>query len=193
MKAMKLIKDYVTWLFESRQESEEPINEKKTYDYGCAMLYFDFPEMAELHSKIDKEHVFVDPKDPTFGLETEPHCTLLYGLHDDVTTEVVENVMKNYVFGNCTIKNASLFENEKFDVLKFDVEGEGLHDCNKELCKLPHTTDFPDYHPHMTVAYLKPGMGKEYAEMFKDRMHELTPKYIVYSKPDGSKDRIELK
>jgi 2'-5' RNA ligase len=188
---MKHIKDYLTWLFESNQEE---VNEKKaTYSYGCAMLYFDFPEIVELHQQIDREHVFKDPKDPSFGLETEPHCTLLYGLHKEVSDETIENITKNFAFGNCTIKNASLFENEKFDVLKFDVDGDNLHDCNKELCKLPHTTDFPDYHPHMTIAYLKPGMGKEYADMFKDRMHELKPKYVVYSKPDGTKTQIELK
>lgn len=192
---MKLIKDYVTWLFESQQEE---VNEKKeTYSYGCAMLYFDFPEVTELHEKINPNHLWKkdEDSDSTYvgGLETEPHCTLLYGLHNEVSDEMVENIMKNYAFGNCTIKNASLFENEKFDVLKFDVEGDNLHDCNKELCKLPHTTDFPNYHPHMTVAYLKPGMGKEYADMFKDRIHELKPKHVVYSKPNGSKTIIELK
>lgn len=186
---MKFIKDYTSWLFESLSS----VNEKKTYEYGCAMLYFDFPEMEQLHEEIEEDHVFNDPSDSTFGLEKEPHCTLLYGLHKEVTDEMVENIAKNYAFGNCTIKNASLFENEKFDVLKFDIEGDNLQDCNKELCKLPHTTDYPDYHPHMTVAYLKTGMGKEYAEMFKDKMHTLKPKYIVYSKPDGSKTQIELK
>lgn len=182
MKTVKLFEEFMS-----------EINEKKkAYDYGCVMLYFDFPGMAELHKKIDPEHVFKDPNDPTFGLEDEPHCTLLYGLHDGVETEVVENIMKNYAFGNCTITDSSLFENEKFDVLKFDVTGDNLHDCNKELCKLPHTTDYPDYHPHMTVAYLTPGKGKMYADMFKDKVETLKPKYIVYSKPDGSKDKIEI-
>lgn len=171
---------------------EEFVAEKKVYEYGCVMLYFDYPEMTELHEQIKSEDVYEDPEDPTFGLEKEPHCTLLYGLHDGIKTEVIENIMKNFAFGNCTIKNASLFENEKFDVLKFDVDGDLLHDCNKELCKLPHTTSYPDYHPHMTIAYLKPGMGKQYAKMFKDRIDTLTPKYIVYSKPNGSKDKIEL-
>lgn len=179
------IKSYANWLFEKEEK-------KQTYDYGCVMLYFDFPEMENLHSQIDEEHIYTEDNDNSYGLETEPHCTLLYGLHDNVSTEMVENIMKNYAFGSCTIKNASLFENEKFDVLKFDVEGDGLHDCNKDLCKFPHTTNFPDYHPHMTIAYLKPGMGKEYAEMFKDKVETLKPKYVVYSKADGGKDIIKI-
>jgi hypothetical protein len=179
---MQLIKKFNSWLLEKKQ----------TYDYGCAMLYFDFPEIKELHKDIDPEHVFKDPNDPSFGLEDEPHCTLLYGLHGDVTTEQVENVLNNFKFGECKAHNASLFENEKWDVLKFDIDGDSLHDCNKELCQLPHTTDFPDYHPHMTIAYLTPGQGKQYAEMFKDRIHEMVPKYAVYSKPDGSQVKIKV-
>ena len=62
--------------------------------------YFDFPEKENLHKQINEEDVFVDPKDATFGLETEPHCTLLYGLHSDVKLEVIENIAKNFVFGN---------------------------------------------------------------------------------------------
>lgn len=185
---MKFIKDYASWLFESFS-----IQEKKTYEYGCVMLYFDFPYMFKIQDGINPSHLYEEDKDSSYGLEAEPHCTLLYGLHEEVTDEMVENIARNYAFGNCTIKNASLFENEKFDVLKFDVEGDNLHDCNKELCKLPHTTNFPDYHPHMTIAYIKPGMGKKYAEMFNNQYHELKPKYIVYSKPDGSKTQIELK
>jgi radical SAM superfamily enzyme len=50
---------------------EEFMNEKKkVYDYGCAMLYFDFPGMENLHKQIEADDVFVDPKDATFGLET---------------------------------------------------------------------------------------------------------------------------
>lgn len=172
---------------------EEFMNEKKTtYDYGCAMLYFEFPEMTELHKQINKDDVFVDPKDSTFGLETEPHCTLLYGLHDDVTVETVTEIIKKSSFGKCTISGASLFENDKFDVLKYDVDGSGLHDCNAELSKLPHTTDYPDYHPHMTVAYLKNGMGKKYMEKLDNTEKELKPKYIVYSHPNGKKTKIDL-
>ena len=179
MKKIKLYEEFLT-------------EKKKVYDYGCAMLYFEFPEMENLHKQIDEEDVFVDPKDSTFGLETEPHCTLLYGLHSDVKLEVIKNIAKNFAFGNCTITNPSLFKNEKFDVLKYDVEGPSLHDCNAELSKLPHTTDYPDYHPHMTVAYLKSGLGKKYTEMLDDTKKELTPKYIVYSQPDGTKTKINL-
>jgi len=183
MKRIKLFEEFMN----------ENVNEKKaTYDYGCAMLYFDFPEMTELHKKIEKADVFVDPKDSTFGLETEPHCTLLYGLHDDVAIDTIKKIVNGFNFGECSIKAPSLFENEKFDVLKYDVEGSGLHDCNAELSKLPHTTDYPDYHPHMTVAYLKTGMGKKYINILGATPITLKPSYIVYSQPDGTKTKINI-
>ena len=172
---------------------EEFMNEKKTtYDYGCAMIYFDFPEMENLHKQISKEDVFVDPKDDTFGLESEPHCTLLYGLHSDVSIEKIKDILNGFKFGECTVTNPSLFENDKFDVLKFDVDGSGLHDCNAALSKLPHTTDYPDYHPHMTIAYIKSGLGKKYVDLLKGPSIQLNPKYIIYSYPDGTKTKIDL-
>lgn len=36
-----------------------------------------------------------------------------------------------------------------------------LHDLIKK--SLPNTQDFDEYRPHVTLAYLKPGMGKKYA------------------------------
>ena len=72
------------------------------------------------------------------------------------------------------------------------MKGAGLHDCNAELSKLPHTTDYPKYHPHMTVAYLKKGMGKKYIEKLDSTKKELKPMYIIYSHPSGKKTKINL-
>ena len=56
---------------------EEYLKEDTEYKYGCVMLYFKFPKMEELHNSIDSS----DYEDED-SLEDEPHCTLLYGLHD---------------------------------------------------------------------------------------------------------------
>jgi 2'-5' RNA ligase len=85
-----------------------------------------------------------------------------------------------------------LFENEKYDVLKFDVNGENLHACNKALKQHPHTNNFPDYHPHMTIGYLKPRMGKKYTKMLKGQEFELIPTHAIYSEPDGTKSKIKI-
>lgn len=172
----------------------EYLNEKEEtkYEYGCSMLYFDFPQMKTLHDEIKEEDIY--DGDGT-GLENDPHVTLLYGLHSDEIKddEVLEISVKGVM--SIGLGNPSLFENDKFDVLKFDAEAPFLDDINAELSKLPHTTDFPEYHPHCTIAYLKPGKGKEYTKLFKGRIYEVFPTKVVYSKPDGTKKeaRFDLK
>lgn len=167
--------------------------EKQTYDYGCAMLYFSFPEMNKIHDAINPDDVYTQEGDRSFGYENEPHCTLLYGLHGDVTTENVEKVLGKYTYYTCKAHNASLFENPDYDVLKFDIKGDNLHETNKDLQQYPFTSNFPDYHPHMTIAYLKPGTGKRYAKMLNEFEYDLVPQYAVYSKPNGDKDKISIK
>ena len=167
--------------------------EKQTYDYGCAMLYFNFPEMNKIHDAINNEDVYTQEGDRSFGLEDEPHCTLLYGLHEGVTTEDVTKVLDNYTYNTCKAYNASLFENSEYDVLKFDIKGDNLNETNADLQQYPFTSNFPDYHPHMTIAYLKPGTGKRYTKMLKGVEFDLAPQYAVYSKPSGDKDKINIK
>ena len=165
-----------------------------TYDYGCAMLYFSLPEVFKIQDAINPEHLYVEDSNGGYGLEDEPHTTFLYGLHDSVSVDDVKGILGNFGYGECKAFNPSLFENEKFDVLKFDVNGPSLHETNAELSKLPHTTSYPDYHPHLTIAYLKPGYGKKYADMLKKVKTELkcVPQYAVYSEPNGTKTKIQI-
>lgn len=169
------------------------INESvKKNEYGCVMLYFNFPEVKNIHNKISEKDIFIDPNDDSFGIEDEPHCTLLYGIHEEVEDSMIEDILNDFTFNKCKVYDISLFENENFDVLKFNVSGEMLHECNKKLKELPHTSKYPDYKPHLTIAYLMPGTGKKYVDMFKDLKYELVPIHAVYSKTDGSKVEIEI-
>jgi len=173
---------------------EEFINEDKdqVHEYGCVMLYFDFPEMNKIHDMIDSADVYTEGDGSSFGIETEPHVTLLYGLHSTVLDSSVKEALSSIEFSKCTLTNASLFEN-KFDVLKFDVSGESIYTANKELTKLPYTSDYPDYHPHMTISYLKKGTGSRYVKSLKSTEFKIKPSHIMYSKPNGDKIRMELK
>jgi len=166
---------------------------KRKNDYNCVMLFLDFPKMNELTSQIEKSDIYEDPDDDTFGIQKEPHVTLLFGLHEEVKLNDVTKILDKYEFGDLTIHNASIFENEQYDVLKLDVKRDkALFDCNKDLMKFPHTTDYPDYHPHLTISYLKPGKGKKYVDMFKDLKFVLIPEKAVYSLTDGSKHNIKI-
>jgi len=169
------------------------LKEANTYDYGCVMLYFNFPEINKIHNSIKPEHLYEEESDRSYGIEDEPHCTLLYGLHNGVGLNEVKQLLNDIQFGQCKVGNASLFQNPKYDVLKFDVSGKGLHEANKALTTLPYSTDYPDYHPHLTIAYLKPGMGNGYVKAIGDRTYGLQPAYAVYSEANGTKTKFKIK
>ena len=165
------------------------LNEQK-YEYGCSMIYFDFPKMGEIHSLINEDHIYTEDGDRTFGLEKEPHTTLLFGIHSN---EVDDNQVLDASAGSeipheLKLHNVSMFENPLYDVLKFDVDGgDSLHKINSKLKELPHTSDYPDYHPHTTIGYLKKGMGNKYISLLKSSEYTVNPSKIVYSKPNGEK------
>lgn len=166
--------------------------EKQTYDYGCVMLYFSFPGINKIHDAINPKDIYTQEGDRSFGLEDEPHCTLLYGLHEGVTTEDIKKVLDKYTYTPLKAHNASLFKNPDYDVLKFDIKGENLHETNADLQQYPFTSNFPDYHPHMTIGYLKPGTGERYSKMLEKLEYDLVPQYAVYSKPNGEKEKIQI-
>ena len=169
------------------------INEERKYEYGCVMLYFDFPQMFKVQDAIDPDDLYEVPDDDSFGFEDEPHVTLLFGLHKEVTDKQVKMVLDSHRFSNITINKLSYFDNPEYDVLKYDVSGKSLHDVNSDLKKLPYTSDFPDYHPHMTVGYLKSGTGDKWVKKLKTMKATLTPKYATFSKPDKKKTKFQVK
>ena len=163
-----------------------------SYDYGCVMLYFTFYDLPIIHSQITPSHVYILQNDKSmFGLERTPHTTLLYGLHSNVNVEDVDKKLSDLKYSECLVDNISLFEN-KYDVLKYDVSGSSLHEANAILTQFPHTTDYPIYHPHLTIAYLKSGFGSRYVTRFKKTKYKLKPTHLVYTKPNGKEYQIDI-
>jgi len=123
------------------------------------------------------------------------HKSVDIKIHEDVTVEQVKQILDKITFTTCGISQASIFPNEKYDVLKFDMLGMCLHLANDELKKLPFTSEYPKYHPHMTVAYLKPGAGKKYTNNLSKKAHgrALVPTNVIFSQPNGKKTQIEIK
>lgn len=153
-----MIKYYNDFINESKEKSG------KLYDFGCVMLYPKIDDWKNIISMINEEDVY-KPEDKTYGIEKSPHITLLYGLHKDVSKEDVKDAIDKFKGKEISIKvdGVGIFENEEFDVVKLNIIG-NLDDINKELCKLPHTNDYPDYKPHMTISYVNKGTSKKYID-----------------------------
>lgn len=173
------------------------LNEKSNvkYSYCCAMIFFDFPELNDITDNLDIKDIY--NKNNEYGIEDEPHITLLYGLHEDVNENDVISTMKKYKVDNIILHNVSVFYNEEYNVLKFDVkyknDNDFLHRINEDLRKYPHTNKYLKYHPHSTISYIKKGMSKKYIDMFKGKEYIVKPNSFVYSKTDGTKKHIQIK
>ncbi len=163
--------------------------EKKTkVEYGVLMLYFEIDNWNEVTSMVAKEDIY---DKPTFGIETEPHITILYGFHKEVTLEQVQTIINSIIDVTKEIQielnEVSCFETPQYDVLKFDVVvTEILKKLNKACKELPYTSNFPDYHPHMTISYLNKGTGKKYGKKFKKNIKLQSNKFI-FSQKNGEK------
>jgi 2'-5' RNA ligase len=182
-------------IFENLIKIMEKTNKKKNnrLEYGCAMLFFDFPGMKSLQDKIKPEEIY--ETEEGYGLEHEPHVTLLFGLHADEIKDDddVLDVCLQKKYEKVTLNGLSLFKNELFEVLKFDVVGDDLYYVNNILKDMPHTTDYPNYHPHTTIAYILKGKGDEVVKRLgKHKPYKIIPKSIVYSKPNGTKKTVKL-
>lgn len=171
--------------------------EKKDHkhSYGCVMVFLDVDNKKwdELQNLINENDLYTEEDDNSYGREDDPHVTILYGLHDDIPDEDIETEIDKIKTPKIEFKNISAFSNDKFDVLKFDVESKDLTKYNKKFIEFPHTSNFPDYHPHVTIAYLKKGKSDKYIKKAKDLLNmDITPDKIVYSKADGSKKNYKL-
>lgn len=164
----------------------------RKYEYGCVMvdLNVDKKQWADMQSKIDDDDLYQADDNGGYGKEMTPHITILFGVHGDVEDKEVEDRIKEIHQPEVEIGKVSSFENKLFDVLKFDINSPELHELNKLFKELPHTSDYPDYHPHITICYLKKGKLDKYLKMFKDiELSDAKLGTVRYSKPDGSEKK----
>ena len=172
---------------------------KKNMDksYNCIMIgYEPIEKIQRIQESIDENDLYHgDNNDENeYGLEKESHITLLYGLHENVTCEDVKPYLLPLMEYKAMLYNVSSFSNEKFDVLKSDIKSSAMKKTNKLLRdNLPHDDLHDEYHPHMTIAYLKPGTAKKYEQKMLDKIITITPKEYMFSYgKDGKYDKVKF-
>lgn len=166
---------------------------KPQHEYGCVMLMVNQSITEKFHPLIKKEDIYEDSNDSSYGLENEPHVTILYGLHTEVTPQEITDLVRDVEVGEfIEISGISLFENQHYDVLKWDVKKSPfLVEMRNKLIKLPHTTSYPKFNPHITISYVKKGMGKKYMrQTLTDLKFKVKVEELIYSQTDGSKINI---
>jgi len=166
---------------------------------GCVMLFADIPDWNKLTHRIVREEDIYDPTDEPgeYGYEESPHITVIYGIHHDEVLDdsIIYRKIQQIPIIKTTIKEIGVFENadKPYDVVKFDINPtKTLLDARQEFLELPNTQSFPEYHPHMTIAYVRAGEGRKYRKLLKTPI-KISFKKGVYSDPDYRKSYFDLK
>lgn len=182
---MKLILKYKSFLKESMANN---------YPLGCVMVDFLFSNWDELLNSIDNDDVYISNVRPS-GKQKRPHLTLLFGLKPEVTPEEVLKCFDGFQINDfkVEVKGVSIFENAEFDVVKLGiVKNDKLLEIHNKLSTLPNEDSFPNYIPHITLAYLKSGRGKKYIN--PDYSYQIKGiDKICYTSPNKPDFEINLK
>lgn len=125
------------------------------------------------------------------GIETEPHVTVLYGFNLSFDASKIAEVLPESV--GLKLGKVSRFECPEYDVLKVSVDSGDLEKLNAKLAKVfgnEITKSKHDYHPHLTIAYVKKGACKELdgRNDFDGRQPHVGQ--LLYSLPDKQGRRV---
>jgi RNA polymerase sigma factor (sigma-70 family) len=149
---------------------------------------------VDFAKSIPSREIYTDPDDPTVGREDEPHITALYGI-TEATPNTTAKAVLEATTGNisATVGKLSVFKGEKYDVLKAEIDSPDLYSINAAMRKsVPFESDFPDYTPHLTIAYLKKGQGEKYVGDARFAGMRLNFTKLDFRSKDGSKFGIDL-
>lgn len=168
---------------------------KEAYDYGCIMAYPDKNAASKIFefgkSIIPDKMLYVeDHSSDSYGREKNIHTTIKYGLVQSYTEDQIRQLLRQVTPFDIQVRGISIFENERFDVVKFDVDSPELRRLNEIFSNLPNHDEYPTYNPHMTMAYVKKGIGKRFVKT-PGKFAKVPVRTIVYS-DRGNRSYINL-
>ena len=124
------------------------------------------------------------------------HVTVKYGLHT-TDPEAVRAIVEATPPVRVRIGETNTFPDRgNGEVLKLDVESDDLAALRATIAKaLPATDDFADaeYHPHITLAYVKPGTAAQYTGENPLTGQEIEIEALTFSGKDGVRTTIPLR
>ena len=138
---------------------------EESYDYYSTQI--NLPNSgadAFARQFIDLIDLYQDEADQ--GIESTPHITVFYGIEDFVV-DVLRKELKG--FGSIAFEFGAteIFEHNDtpYDVVVVEVYSQDLYRLHDSIGQSVATTETFDYHPHMTLAYVKKGMGEKYNQV----------------------------
>lgn len=157
-----IVKEDDIALMADDQQKTEAVEDEGIYK-GCVMAEHDKQMLLPLSAMVDPADLHEK------GIPEMYHTTLLYGLDKTMPLHMiakqVQPSMPKLYMEEVKVLGADVFESEEFDVLMLKVESEGIMQANEALKGLSYENSYPEYQPHVTLAYLQKGCGKKYKEM----------------------------
>ncbi len=125
------------------------------------------------------------------GIPDVPHVTLLYGLHLWKDVDRVREAVGQPGPILVTLGELAVFTRPEQDVLYVSVESPALGRLREQLREsLPNRQEHTGYVPHVTVAALKPGEGRQWVGNREFAGREFTADAIVFSPKTGEEPTV---
>lgn len=163
--------------------------------HGCLMAKLATADALPIRewaaSKISEENLIDE------GLEADPHVTVLYGFLPNVKPVDIKKACESIQKIDFGLGKISRFSTDpKKDVIKVEVISEDLHSLNtlmRKEFKDDIEVSYPDYKPHLTLAYVKKDAHPELNGHAKFEGSVYRLRELIYSEPDAKrKTPIEL-
>ena len=167
------------------------------YEHGSTQL--DLPpyladKVRAVGASIPDDHLAAD------GREQDPHATVAYGLTDtsDAAIGKVRAAAAGHPPVKLTLGKTSIFagkDNGKpYDVVKADLHAPGMRTLRAAVrAATPVKDSQVSYQPHVTIAYVKAGLGRHYVDRSDLEGQSITLHRLVHSDRQGKKTIHPLK
>lgn len=163
------------------------------WKWGCVLLETPMPNWDKITSLIDPDHLYM-PGTERFGITKDPHCTILFFIKDEMIGEgQIEKTFDGLEIPTLTTEGIGFFSNPMFDVVKINIrKSQKLNILNKAARTLPHKSKYREYIPHITIAFVKKGLGKMYQEKLSKMIDgkSIRPTELKYEAPGGKRISI---
>lgn len=181
------------------KEFEASQGDKKKYKFGNTQI--DLPAESEAHKSILDAQKEIPKEDmANDGSEEEadkPHLTVRYGLKDEDHAKLKDFIQKQTPFTAKLGKTAAFPPTEFSDgavPIHAPVEAPELHKLNAEIEKHANfaPSNFPEYKPHVTVAYVKPEAADKHVGNSTTDGKTFHVSSISISNRDGDKESVPM-
>lgn len=133
--------------------------------------------------------LYTKQDDDSYGYDDEPHITIKYGYAPDLSRSDLASILRNIKPFDVVLHALSQFNNNEFDVVKFDAHSDALRELRSRADRYPNQDKYPNYNPHMTLAYVQP---KSFNHLRSDLKLKVPINSFKYSGANGKKIIINL-